>query len=346
MILTVQVNYGQIIKEGKGIDSITIGIKESKIKNILGEIYTRKNLENNGYSLAYSTKALTITFDNDSIVNEILINPSVKRKTFKGLIIKPNLKMSEVRKVYGKENWITKDGDTINNGYDSGIIFRTKLDKNNIHSNVIEIIIEQNREDYDFQDYIEGVYIPKNLSECFKELNRLLKQDDKENIKLNGEKKFMAEYHFSIGLWIRNNWGLWRGSALSKYFNSLEIYHPDDMSGIILNSYYNYLSGNDIQLQKQVEYYKMYWKVNKVPSKAIYPKNVKKIEFNSSYSYTLKENNNPGCVHLQTNSETDKIWIYDYYFGWKLIDRKEQEKLIKTSLETREETLREIFQIK
>jgi hypothetical protein len=65
--------------------------------------------------------------------------------------------------------------------------------------------------------------------------------------------------HFGFGLWMRNNWQLWGGSRLSKYFNSLEIYHPDDMSGIILVSYHRYLNNKDIQLDEQIKYYKDYW---------------------------------------------------------------------------------------
>jgi hypothetical protein len=64
-------------------------------------------------------------------------------------------------------------------------------------------------------------------------------------------------------MWIRNNWRLWGGSRLSKYFNDLGIFHPDDMSGIILNSYHRFLLGQDIKLDDQIDYYKDYWKKRK-----------------------------------------------------------------------------------
>ena len=60
-------------------------------------------------------------------------------------------------------------------------------------------------------------------------------------------------------MWIRNNWGLWKGSRLSKFFNEKGIYHPDDMSGIILDSYYRYLTGQEITLSEQIKYYQDYW---------------------------------------------------------------------------------------
>jgi len=61
-------------------------------------------------------------------------------------------------------------------------------------------------------------------------------------------------------MWMRNNWGLWRGSRLSKYFNEMGVFHPDDMSGIILVSYHRYLTGNEIKLEEQIKYYQDYWK--------------------------------------------------------------------------------------
>ena len=44
--------------------------------------------------------------------------------------------------------------------------------------------------------------------------------------------------HFGIGMWIRNNWGLWQGGALRDFFTRQNIYHPDTMSGLVLNAYW------------------------------------------------------------------------------------------------------------
>ena len=85
----------------------------------------------------------------------------------------------------------------------------------------------------------------------------------KTQIREMTEDEFTAKAHFGIGMWLRNNWRLWGDSRLSKYFNDLGIFHPDDMSGIILTSYHRYLLGQDIKLEEQVNYYKEYWKKNK-----------------------------------------------------------------------------------
>jgi len=81
----------------------------------------------------------------------------------------------------------------------------------------------------------------------------------KINIKTLTEDEFSGKYHFGFGMWMRNNWGLWKGSRLSKYFNSIGVYHPDDMTGIIFDSYHRQLAGHEIKLNEQVKYYQEYW---------------------------------------------------------------------------------------
>jgi hypothetical protein len=104
-----------------------------------------------------------------------------------------------------------------------------------------------------------GIYIPKDLEDCFKELKTMLHPALIEEMK-SGTENDMMRYHHGLGMWLRNNWGLWSGSRLKKYFNEIGIYHPDDMSGIILASFWRHLNNKPIQLQEQIKYYQEYWK--------------------------------------------------------------------------------------
>ena len=92
-------------------------------------------------------------------------------------------------------------------------------------------------------DTIDGFYIPKNLEECFFELNKLLKTKDKNEIKNLSNKNEMSKFHFGLGMWLRNNWYLWGGSRLQLYFFAKGIDHPDDMTGLLLRFYYDWLNG-------------------------------------------------------------------------------------------------------
>lgn len=117
---------------------------------------------------------------------------------------------------------------------------------------------EKNKVRY-VKDTLDGVYIPKNLEDCFNQIDTFWNDSTKIQVKNLQEKEFVGRAHFGFGTWIRNNWCLWGGSRLSKYFNNLGIYHPDDMSGIILKSYYRYLNNKEIKLEEQVKYYQEYW---------------------------------------------------------------------------------------
>lgn len=61
------------------------------------------------------------------------------------------------------------------------------------------------------------------------------------------------------GMAIRNSWGLWSGSELAQWFYTKNIYHADDMSGIISDSYQRHIKGEPRELDKQIEKYHKHW---------------------------------------------------------------------------------------
>jgi len=92
-------------------------------------------------------------------------------------------------------------------------------------------------------DTINGVYIPMNLLECFVELDKLLTEVDKKEMQALSGRDAMIRYHRGLGMWLRNNWGLWGGSRLQKYFADRRVTHPDEMSSVVLYHYYDWLTG-------------------------------------------------------------------------------------------------------
>lgn len=95
---------------------------------------------------------------------------------------------------------------------------------------------------------------PKDLVEAVK---KLLKFDRVNDFRESNPE----DYHHHTGRWIRNNWSLWdKKSELHKFFNDIGIYHPDDMSGILLTTTHRILNRQPILLKEQIERYKKYWK--------------------------------------------------------------------------------------
>jgi hypothetical protein len=92
------------------------------------------------------------------------------------------------------------------------------------------------------KDTIDGIYIPKNLIDCFNQLDQILSTKDIVEIRNLPNREETIKYHHGLGTWIRNNWGLWGGSRLKKYFTNNGFNNPDDMSSYILENYYDFLN--------------------------------------------------------------------------------------------------------
>jgi len=104
------------------------------------------------------------------------------------------------------------------------------------------------------------VHNPQNLIDAIHYFERTWSNAVKDKFKNQSEEEASSNAHFNVGMWIRNNWI--RGSSdtnLVSYFHSLGVYHPDDMSSIILVSLHRKLNGKEIDLSKQVESIKTYW---------------------------------------------------------------------------------------
>lgn len=93
-------------------------------------------------------------------------------------------------------------------------------------------------------EIINGVYIPADLRECFLELDKKLAEVDRQEMKAKPKRDDMIVYHLGLGTWMRNNWGLWGGSRLWKYFNDRGVSHPEEISSIVLYHYHDWLNGN------------------------------------------------------------------------------------------------------
>jgi hypothetical protein len=99
--------------------------------------------------------------------------------------------------------------------------------------------------------------IPKDLEEA---IARLI-EDNKNDLKKipKNEDSFIGQHHHSVGMWIRNEWGLWTGSELQTWFKERGIHHADDMSGIIMASFHRRINEKEINLESQIKKYRKYW---------------------------------------------------------------------------------------
>ncbi len=329
----------QTIEEGKGFNSIILGLKSYEIIEELGENYSQ-SVTDVGFTYNYSKENIELFFNKDSILNGIVFKPDINLMTSKGLMVKEGLTVDEVTNIYGYRDWVLSETDVL--GYDIGILFYYD------GKMVTQIEIEEQDEDYidiTIQEYIDGVYIPKDLEESIEQLNILLSQETKGEVLLLSEEEFMVNSHFGLGKNLRNSWMLWGGSRLAVYFKNLGITHPDDMSGIILRSYHRRLNEDKLHLDEQIAEIKKYWEgveTTDLPDESEYPEPNLEFRYMKSYGhYTTKKK--WATVFIQTNSDSDEHWIYDYYYGWKKIDTETKERLYDTRVEKTELLMDELF---
>lgn len=83
--------------------------------------------------------------------------------------------------------------------------------------------------------------VPSNLEEALILLKEALDPKDISEIK----KLQSSELHFSLGMFLRNEWGLWdENSIINTWFTNIYgVNHADDVSGIILECLLNDLNG-------------------------------------------------------------------------------------------------------
>lgn len=88
-------------------------------------------------------------------------------------------------------------------------------------------------------------YKPKNLEEAITQLDLMLEDEEKRMIIKVSEDEFLMNSHFGLGIWIRNNWDIWKGgelvNSLTRDIDPPYFYHEDDLSSRILSAYYRHL---------------------------------------------------------------------------------------------------------
>ena len=110
---------------------------------------------------------------------------------------------------------------------------------------------------------LDGHYIPLDLLDCFKELNKIMEPSAKEAFMEIPDSIVDARTHGMLGLYLNKRWSIAEGSRLTAYFRKMKVPHYDYMIGIIIQSYHRYLHGRPLEVREQVAYFNELWEVKK-----------------------------------------------------------------------------------
>ncbi len=156
-------------------------------------------------------------------------------------------------------------------------------------------------------------YKPVNLDEAVIQLSKILPDSTQKKILSMTESEFLAGSRFGLGMWIRNNWGLWRGWKLAVYFKSKGIFHPDDMSRIILKCFYRHLHHQDWELDKQIKSYQDYWEWQQEYNYRLVNDTAFARQKKNEYENSIRERNEKLKLEFPIGSQV-KAWV-DYSSG-------------------------------
>jgi WD40 repeat protein len=97
----------------------------------------------------------------------------------------------------------------------------------------------------------------RNIDDCFEALSRMLSADDIAKIKNTTEDKlFMFQGGPSLGMGLRNEWGLRQRNPLTKYFNKMGIANGANMSSLIIELFWRHINGKPLNLEERAKAFK------------------------------------------------------------------------------------------
>jgi len=103
------------------------------------------------------------------------------------------------------------------------------------------------------KEYLNRVYIPKDLADAFVVLNDLTEEESRRKLLSLPAEEAADRLHFGLGRWMMVNWSFYSGSRFSHYLKSIGLTYPDDMAKFVIITYHRYLSKEPLEVKALVE---------------------------------------------------------------------------------------------
>jgi hypothetical protein len=101
--------------------------------------------------------------------------------------------------------------------------------------------------------------VPQTLEEAFQALDEMLPPNEIQAFRQRPEREAVVLQHMGLGMYIRNAWFRSGKSRLVGMLHSHGAGHLDDMSSMILTSYWRRLNGQPIDIERQGACYRRWW---------------------------------------------------------------------------------------
>lgn len=150
--------------------------------------------------------------------------------------------------------------------------------------------------------------IPKTLDEAHVRLEQLFPSEELAAIDAMSSEDEMIRYHMGFGMGLRNNWGLWRNSQLAQNLRAIGFMHPDDMSGMILETFWCKRHKKPFRLDERAASFRRFWEATADPPEtAVDPKDGSAINWYMAFG--------PGSdfrtIHVGKSRSSGRILVYE-----------------------------------
>jgi hypothetical protein len=107
--------------------------------------------------------------------------------------------------------------------------------------------------------------VPHTLTEALEMLETSIDAKTLAELRASEDETTMFQFHHGLGQGLRNGWGLWGRSPLAKFFHAMGVFHPDDMSGILVTSFWRKLHHRPLEVEAQARAARRYWDLRAAP---------------------------------------------------------------------------------
>jgi hypothetical protein len=147
-----------------------------------------------------------------------------------------------------------------------------------------------------------------DLDDAHRILAKTLRSSDLASIKAMRNEIEMVQFHMGLGLWMRNEWGLRKDSSLAHFFLQRGSLSADDMSSIVLETFWCKLHDQPFRLEERIASLQANRRSMEKP-KGGSPQDGARIEWVLSYG-------NPSTrIHLGISTSDGSYWRYEYGSG-------------------------------
>ncbi|MGK0390874.1 MAG: hypothetical protein ACI94Y_003634 [Maribacter sp.] len=103
------------------------------------------------------------------------------------------------------------------------------------------------------KEYLNEVYIPKDLTDAFIEIKRLSDKSSIASFQGAEEDIVAKKLYFSLGRWMIVNWGFHGGSRLSHWLKTkVGVSHPEDQAIFIIRTFHRSLNKKELGVKELV----------------------------------------------------------------------------------------------